>query len=467
MLIAKRAPDARSDPLMKTSLGPDGPCQQTPSARSATFLTPVVQLRSIDSLQPNTKNPRTHSSRQIKQLARAIQHFGFTVPILIDGRGNVLAGHGRLLAARQLGMDTVPTIELAHLNPAQARAYLLADNKLALNAGWDDGLLALHFKELSALNLDFDLEVTGFSTTEIDLLIESSKNDPVDEFPPIDPGPPITRPGDLWQLGKHRILCGNALDREDHALLMNRKRASAIITDPPFNVRVAGHVSGLGAVKHKEFAMASGEMSRAEFVAFLSRVFENLVSVSTNGSLHFIFIDWRHIAEMVAAGEGSYSELINVCVWNKTNAGMGSFYRSQHELIFVWKAGSGPHRNNIELGRHGRHRSNVWNYPGANSFSGRAGEEGNLLALHPTVKPVAMISDAILDCTARGDIVVDPFLGSGTTLLAAERVGRVAYCVEIDPTYVDVAIRRWQRQTGDNAVRADGVTFSQAEVTRG
>lgn len=439
------------------------PCHRNSDPTPSTL---QIHQRLIASLTPDPKNPRTHSSRQIKQLARAIEKFGFTAPVLIDAHGNVLAGHGRLLAAIDLGMTSVPTIELSHLSPAQARAYLLADNKIGMNAGWDDALLALNFKELSALNLDFDLEITGFSTTEIDLLIEDSKADPVDAIPPADTGLPITRLGDVWQLGKHRLVCGNALDREKVAALMTRKRAACVITDPPFNLAVAGCISGLGTVTHREFAMASGEMSRAEFVAFLARIFENLTSVSVDGSLHYIFMDHRHIGEMMAAGESTYTELLNLCVWVKDNGGMGSLYRSQHELVFVWKSGKAAHRNNVELGRHGRYRTNVWNYPGANSFSGRTGEEGNLLHLHPTVKPVALVADAILDCTARGDIVLDPFLGSGTTLLAAERVGRIAYCMEIDPVYVDVAIRRWQRLTGDDAVRADGVTFTEAGVAR-
>jgi DNA modification methylase len=427
-----------------------------------------IQQRTIASLKPDPKNPRTHSPRQIKQLVRAIEKFGFTAPILIDANSNVLAGHGRLRAALQLGMTSVPTIELSHLTPAQARAYLVADNKLGLNSDWDPMLLTQHFQELSKLDLDFSLDLTGFSMSEIDVLLDvSAKSDPIDKIPLADPGPPITRPGDIWQLGRHRVLCGNALDRECYVTLMNRKRAVCVITDPPFNLNVVGCVSGLGAVTHREFVMASGEMSRAEFIAFLARVFENLTSVSVDGALHYVFMDHRHIAEIMAAGESAYTELLNLCVWVKDNGGMGSFYRSQHELIFVWKSGNAAHRNNVELGRHGRYRTNVWQCPGANSFSGRSGEEGNLLHLHPTVKPVAMIADAILDCTARGDIVLDPFLGSGTTLLAAERVGRVAYCMEIDPVYVDVAIRRWQRLTGDDAVRADGVTFTEAGVTHG
>ncbi len=235
---------------------------------------------------------------------------------------------------------------------------------------------------------------------------------------------------------------------------MDGARAQMVFTDPPFNVPIQGHAGGTSAIKHREFAMAAGEMTASEFTAFLRTAFERLVEASIDGSIHFICMDWRHMAELLTAGQASGVELKNLCVWAKDNAGMGSLYRSQHELVFVFKAGRAPHRNNVELGRHGRHRSNLWSYPGVNSFSGRGGEEGGLLALHPTVKPVAMVVDAILDCTARGDLVLDPFLGSGTTLVAAERVGRRCRALELDPLYVDTAVRRWQALTGDAARHA-------------
>jgi DNA modification methylase len=226
-----------------------------------------------------------------------------------------------------------------------------------------------------------------------------------------------------------------------------------VFTDPPYNVPIHGHASGLGAIHHREFAMASGEMNEAEFVSFLALTCALLVCHSVDGSIHFVCTDWRHAGNLIVAGAASYSELKNICVWTKHNAGMGSFYRSQHEFIFVFKAGRGTHQNNIQLGQYGRHRSNVWSYPGANSFS-RATDEGHLLALHPTVKPVRLVADAILDCSTRGDVILDSFLGSGTTLIAAERVGRICHGIEIDPLYVDTAIRRWQSYTGDSAVHA-------------
>ena len=231
---------------------------------------------------------------------------------------------------------------------------------------------------------------------------------------------------------------------------MGEGRGSVVFTDPPYNVPIDGHASGLGAIHHRPFPMASGEMNGAEFTAFLREAFCNLAAFSVDGSLHYICMDWRHVDELLAASRGTYGGPKNLCVWVKDNGGMGALYRSQHELVFVFKHGRYGHRNNVQLGRFGRNRSNVWHYPGANSF-GRGGAEGNLLALHPTVKPVAMIADAILDCSARGDIVLDGFLGSGTTVIAAERTGRRCYGIELDPVYVDTIIRRWQGLTGGSA----------------
>jgi DNA modification methylase len=264
--------------------------------------------------------------------------------------------------------------------------------------------------------------------------------------------PPVSKIGDLWLLGRHRILCGNTLDPETFTALIGQQRAAMVFTDPPYNVPIDDHASGLGTIDHRPFPMASGEMNEAEFVAFLSQACHNLAASSTAGSLHYICMDWRHLDAVLAVGREAYGELNNVCVWVKDNAGMGSFYRSQHELVLVFKQRGGPHRNNVQLGQFGRNRSNVWCYPGANSFA-RGGAEGNLLALHPTVKPVAMVADAILDASARGDIVLDAFLGIDTTVIAAERTGRrgCALELELDPGYVDTAIRRWQTLTGDKA----------------
>jgi DNA modification methylase len=253
------------------------------------------------------------------------------------------------------------------------------------------------------------------------------------------------------------------LDKHAFSELMDGKTAAVVFTDPPYNVHIAGHATGLGCIKHKDFQMAAGEMSQAEYTDFLTKSCELLVENSRTGSLHYIFTDWRHTFELATAGRQIYSELKNVCVWVKDNGGMGSLYRSQHELVFVYKNGDSPHRNNIQLGRFGRYRTNVWNYPGMNSFS-RATAEGNLLELHPTVKPVALVADALMDCSSRGEIVLDSFLGSGTTLVAAERVGRHCYGMELDPQYVDTSIRRWQAFTSNSAIHVEsGRTFAEIE----
>jgi DNA modification methylase len=416
-----------------------------------------IVYRAIDELKPDLANARQHSKKQIRKLANSIETFGFIVPALVDAELNIVVGNGRVAAARVAGLSEAPTVRLNHLSPAQLRAFTIADNRLSELATWDDRLLAQQLKDLSLLDLDFNLEVTGFEMAEIDLRIPSLDNlpeandDPADAVPELPANPPLSKIGDLWMLGNHRVLCSSALDAAAFAALMGEERAATVFTDPPYNVPIDGHASGLGAIHHRPFAMASGEMSRSEFTAFLGHAFRNLAAFSLDGSLHYVCMDWRHIEELLAAGRGVYGELKNVCIWVKDNAGMGSLYRSQHEFVFVFKLGCAAHRNNVQLGQFGRNRSNVWSYPGANSFA-RCGQEGNLSALHPTVKPVAMVADAILDCSARGEIVLDAFLGSGTTLIAAERTGRRCYGMELDPVYVDTIVRRWQKLSGDSAL---------------
>jgi DNA modification methylase len=415
----------------------------------------AVTYRSPTELTIAPNNLRVHTPRQIKQIARSIGVFGFLIPIIVDEVGRVLVGVGRLMAAVDLGFTEVPTVQVSHLNEAQKKAFTIADSRLSEIAKWDDRVLAEQLKELSIVNLDFDIEVTGFDMGEIDLRIESlnldlDETDPADMLPE-ETGEPVAQTGDLWRLGRHRLLCGDALDPVAYTTLMRGKKADMVFTDPPYNVRIDGHATGLGTNRHREFAMASGEMTYPEFQNFLLSACVLLARHSMDGSIHYICMDWRHSGELLAAGRGIYSEHKNTCVWVKSNAGMGSLYRSQHEFVFVFKNGSASHRNNVQLGRFGRYRSNVWNYPGANSL-GRGTEEGNLLALHPTVKPVKLVADSILDCSARGDLVLDPFMGSGSTLMAAERVGRCCYGLEIDPLYVDTIIRRWQAQTGEDAI---------------
>lgn len=412
-------------------------------------------------LIPYCRNARTHSAKQIQQIANSITRFGFLNPVLVDDKNMILAGHGRVQAAIKLGLAAIPVRSVSHLSGDEKRAYILADNKLAEKAGWDQEILAIELQHLLGIEGDLDISLTGFEMPEIDMIILGGSGD--NKIPEPPPPPPeetiICAPGDLWQLGSHRIFCGNALKESSYETLMENEKADLVFTDPPYNVPIAGHVCGKGSIKHREFAMASGEMSSDEFTGFLETAFRHLVRFSCDGSIHYICMDWRHLAEITNAGNRIYTELKNLCIWNKDNGGMGSLYRSKHELVFVFKNGNVPHVNNVELGVHGRYRTNVWDYPGVNTLrNGRQDE----LAMHPTVKPVSMIMDAILDCSRRNDIVLDSFGGSGSTLIAAERSGRKARLIEMDPAYVDVTIRRWQQETGQSARHAvSGLTFAE------
>ena len=422
----------------------------------------------LDELRPDPRNPRRHTRAQIRAIAASIAAHGFNAPILIDKNNRIIAGHGRAEAAKLLGLTHVPIVCLDHLSEAQARAYMLADNKLTDRSTWDDAVLAVHLKELSEIALDFDLEATGFELPEIDLRIQSLEGldgrDDVDEFA-LATGPAVSRQRDLWMMNGHRLLCGDALETSSYELLLGEDKASAVFADPPYNLKIEGNVCGKGSIKHREFAMASGEMTVAQFADFLSMHFKIMASRTRPGALLYVCMDWRHVDELLAARKVAELELINLCIWVKTNGGMGSLYRSRHELVFVLRNGGVQHLNNVQLGRFGRNRTNVWHYPGVNSFA-RKGKENELL-LHPTVKPVALVADAMLDATARGDIVLDPFLGSGTTILAAERTGRRCCGIEIDPLYVDTAVQRWERATGHRARDASGTPFAQVKAERG
>lgn len=424
----------------------------------------AIEYLPLASLILDPENARIHTPAQVRQIARSIKAFSFNVPVLVDEDGKVLAGHGRVLACQHLGWTEVPVIRLEHLTPEQARAFAIADNRLTETSSWDEALLGQHLKILSEVNLDFSLEATGFTIGEIDLKIERLGDAPPDDDPdeaPLPPGPTVTKPGNLWILGRHRLLCASALNALSYTRLMADKRAAMIFTDPPYNVAIVGHVTG--KAHHREFAMASGEMSEPEFTAFLTNVCSLMAQASTDGSLHYICMDWRHVFTLMAAGRSTYDDMINLCVWAKPQGGMGGLYRSAHELVLVFKHGRAGHRNNVQLGKFGRNRTNVWSYPGAGGFA--CGEDTDLTAQHPTPKPVRMIADAMMDVTARGDIVLDPFMGSGSTLIAAERVGRACYGLELDPLYVDLTIRRWQRLTGDIARReSDGTAFIELEA---
>lgn len=421
-----------------------------------------IVMRPPSELKLAKTNARTHSQKQIAQLAASIRQFGFTNPVLTDGRGRIVAGHGRVEAAKQLGLSSVPTLPLSHLSEADARAYALADNRLAEQSGWDEDLLRIELAELEAV-ITFDLEVTGFSTGEIDVLLEPmSKDDRLNEAPEVRRATATVERGDLWLLGEHKLLCGDAREPADFARLMEEEKARMVFSDPPYNVPIDGFVGGLGKIKHDEFAMAAGEMTPAQFTDFLATAFENAAAVSVDGAVHYQCMDWRHIEEMMEAGRRVYSQLLNMCVWSKDSAGMGTFYRSQHELVFVWKVGEASHLNLVELGKHGRYRTNVWNCRGVRK-NGRQSE----LDLHPTVKPVPLIIDAIKDASKRGEIVLDCFGGSGSTLIAAERARRRARLIEYEPNYCEVTIQRWEKQTGKMAVFADtGETFSEVAMRR-
>jgi DNA modification methylase len=419
----------------------------------------------IDRIKTNILNTRTHSVKQIGQIENSIRAFGFTSPLLVSEDDELIAGHGRYEAAKKLGLATVPVIVVTGLSAAKRRALAIADNKIAENAGWDRERLAIEIPELAELLKPegLDVSILGFEPVEIDGLqtdFEDEAADPEDDVDPNWSTAPFTvsQTGDLWFLGSHKILCGDARSTPDVGRLMVDCRADAAFLDPPYNLRV-GAVIGRGKTRHREFAMASGEMSSAEYVQFLSSALAAAASVSREGAIHFVCTDWRHIDELMTVAKQVYGEVINIAVWVKSNAGLGSFYRSQHEFVGVFRVGKAPHLNNIELGRHGRSRSNVWHYAGVNAF--RAGRMDELRS-HPTAKPVALVIDAIKDCTRRDDVVLDTFAGSGTTLLAAERVGRHARVLEIDPRFVDLTIRRWQAFTRRDARHAaSGLSFDE------
>lgn len=408
-----------------------------------------LTYRSISELSENSNSPRTHSDKQIKKLEKSIETFDFSVPLVIDKDDVIISGNAAYRAAKNLGLKEVPTVKLEHLTGAKRKAFILAVNKIAEESGWDNSILRTDFEVL--IEEEFDLSVTAFEIGEIDVIMldpeeDAAENSEEDEFPDESAIPERVKPGDLWQLGNHKMICGDSLKDAVLKNLTNGKKANMVFCDPPYNVKVNGNVCAEG--KHEEFAMASGEMSEAEFTGFLNSAMTNLVNYTTDGSIHFICMDWKHVKEMIFAADGLYSELKNICVWDKGSGGMGSLYRSQHEFVFVFKNGKASHINNVELGKHGRCRTNVWQYPGVRASNPDSLED---LKLHPTVKNLAMVSDAILDCSNPNQIVLDTFAGSGTTLLAAEKTRRIAYVVEYEPHYCDIIIYRWEKLTGKSA----------------
>jgi len=464
--LAGRGTGRRVAPKAPTAAAHPATPRHAQGATTRRGLNDKIAWMAIGDLTPFPGNPRRHPEDQIARLMRNIDRV-WTNPILIDETATILAGHARLEAARRLGRTEVPTLTIAGLSTAEKRAMVIADNRLPEQAVWDFDLLRGHFKDL--IDLDFDVELTGFSTGEIDLLMDGKPvpagDDPADDLTGLSEGPAVSLPGDVWQLGRHRLVCGDARRGSAYEMLLQGELAQMIVADPPYNVRINGHAVGRGKTRHREFAMASGEMSEEAFTAFLEGFIRQAITFSANGSIHYLFIDWRHLHELLAAARPLYDEWKNLLVWNKTNAGQGSFYRSKHELIAVFKNGAAPHVNNFGLGANGRYRANVLDYPGVNCLHpARRGE----LDLHPTVKPVALVADLIRDCSRRNAIILDPFGGSGTTILAADRAGRIARVIELDPLYVDVAIGRWEQTTSIPARHAElGLTFAETAATRG
>jgi DNA modification methylase len=424
-----------------------------------------VVWRPLGALREFPCNPRRHPEDQIAALMKSIRRF-WTNPILVDETGTILAGHGRWEAAKRLGMTKVPTVTVSGLSNSDKRAVVIADNRLPEQAVWDFDLLRGHFQDL--IKLDFDVELTGFSTGEIDLLMDGAQQQSVpadladDLTGLVSRRPAISQLGDVWQLGRHRLACGDGRHRETYEQLLSGERAEMMVTDLPYNGRISGHAISRSKVRNREFAMGSGEMPPAAFRGFLYQFISCAISCSCDGAIHYIFMNWRHLHELLGTALPLYSEWKNLLVWNKSRAGQGSFYRSKHELIAVFKSGAGSHINNFRPGGQGRYRTNVLDYPSVNSLDpARRGD----LELHPTLKPTALIADLIRDCSRRNGVILDPFGGSGTTILAAERTGRIARVVELDPLHVDVAVRRWEKLTGIQARHANtGLTFTEAEA---
>lgn len=426
----------------------------------------AIRYVPTNALTPYEGNPRKHPEKQIIKLMASIREFGVAMPILVDVNNILIAGHAVLEAAKRLNIKYVPVLVAEQWSSAQVRAYRLSANRLAELSQWDDALLKV---ELAAI-IEFEetpIEILGWEIGEIDQMLSADDPNTADDLADVIPqmaSETVTRLGDLWCLGKHRLLCASSLEPVNWATLMDGAVAAMAFTDAPYNVPISGHVSGLGKKKHAEFQMASGEMSRSEFTVFLIKAIKEMVANLVDGAIFVFFMDWRHMSETLEALAANELTLINLCVWNKNNGGMGSLYRSKHELAFIAKKGKAPHTNNVELGKHGRYRTNVWDYAGANSFGRNRDAD---LADHPTVKPIALVADAIRDVTNPGDLVIDGFMGSGTTILAAERAKRIAAGIDIEPCYIDVAIRRWEAMTGLKATLADtGETFAAVAARR-
>lgn len=412
-----------------------------------------VEYLPIDQIKEYKRLLRIPGKKQIEKTERMIRECGFMLPLVIDGQNQIVTGGHLLAAARRMSMEEIPVIRAGHLSEEQVRLLRIAHDRIATEASWDQGLLAEELQELMLLVPDIDLTLTGFEVPELDIILEAGADVVDDDIPAVNAGTAMVCAGDLWQLGNHRLYCGDATLPQSYAELMAGEKAKLCFTDAPYNVKIDGHVGNSGKIRHREFAMASGEMSAGVFTQFLYQSHQLMATHAEDGAIIYSCMDWRHMTELSTAATKAQLDLLNLCVWVKDNGGMGSFYRSRHELVFVFKRGTTAHTNNIQLGKHGRYRTNVWEYPGVNSFAGGRMQE---LSLHPTVKPLLLVADALKDASARGDIVLDPFGGSGTTLIAAEKTGRKARLIELDPLYCDVIIRRWQQYTGKEAILLKG-----------
>tara|TARA_R110002051_G_scaffold94682_1_gene164601 strand:+ start:1987 stop:3483 length:1497 start_codon:yes stop_codon:yes gene_type:complete len=416
------------------------------------------RMRPIASLKPAKRRVRKTNPAQLARVKASIDRFGFIQPVLLDREERIIAGHVAVEAAKALGLEELPAVQANHLSDEDARLLAISLNRLAETGEWDETELVIELKELEIL--DAPLILTGFDQPILDGLMTDTEVDIQSELDrvPLPVRDIVSRKGEIWSLGDHLLACGDARDAKLVAELLNGERARLALIDPPYNVPIAGHVSSQG---HAEFAMGVGEWDDDEFTAFLRDGFAPLIANLLAGGILMCCMDWRGVLPMTMASRSLALEQLNLIVWAKPNGGMGSLWRSQHELIGVFKKPGAPHINNVELGKFGRWRSNVWTYPGANIVGSEARSH---LKDHPTPKPVALLSDAMLDVTHRGDIVVDTFTGSGSTLVACEHTGRRFRGIEFEPRYVDVAIRRWQKATGRSATLLDGTTFD--EVAR-
>jgi DNA modification methylase len=407
------------------------------------------RLIDVDRLRPLGRDTRKHPPGNIRKLEASIEQFGFVLPIVIDEVDRVVAGWGLVLAARNLGLTQVPAVILSGLREAELRTLRLALNRLGEDSSWDMDVLALEFSDILELEGDIDLQISGFEIAEIDALLEGNDVEEEGEIPVAENVEVVTRLGDIWVLGPHRILCADPRDRFSYERLFGDEKAQMVFADPPRPVPSDGNGLGQRAVRHAETAMASGEVSPREFENLLRASLAQAACHSVDGAIHFICTDWRYLDELLAASKEIYAEMKDLCVWNKPKAGTGSLYRSKHELVFVFKVGTGPHINHVGCGAQGRERLNVWDYAGQDTPRGIGGK----LASYPT-KPVALVADAIRDCSDRHGIILDPFGGAGTSLIAAERTGRIARLIEVNPRNVDVTVTRWHRLTGGTAVHA-------------